>query len=159
MGVTPKRQLEASGKSKGWSRSSCVAHLFPFPNHIWQHEDRLLKLPELMSPEHVVVWYFQPMAVRSFDSYKWVLRVCLFIVFTINLNQSLNEKTPDELITESNLCLCDNWSALGSMTAACSALRSLSLIEAPVCPTGTLLPGNSNWQRGNHTRKDRGSKV
>lgn len=89
MGVTPKRQLEATGKSKGWSRSSCVAHLLPFPNHIWQHEDRLLKWPELMSPEHRLIWYFQPMAVRYGDSYEWALIVCFFNCFNCQFKPML----------------------------------------------------------------------
>lgn len=83
MGVTPKRQLEASGKGKDWSRSSCEAHFLPFPKPILQHEDRVLKWPELMPPEHVVVWYFQPMAVRCGDSYKWLLflKNCFYCQF------------------------------------------------------------------------------
>lgn len=83
---------------------------------------RYFKGTEVMSPPQVAIWCFQPKAVRSGSSYKWVPAAThtlssghdAFYYFQCQYNQTINEKNLWWANNQVSLCLRNHWSALGS---------------------------------------------
>lgn len=154
MGVMPRR-FQTPGKLDGWSRSSCVGHFLSFPKHIWQHEDKVLQRNRsdvastsghlVFSAQGSQIWFLIQMSSCS-HTHTLSSGHDAFSYFHCQYNQPINEKNlwwaNGQFVPPQSL------ECFGVMTAANSALWSLSLIEACVFPTCTLLPGNcqSGWK-------------